>query len=125
MAKKILCEHGKGNNGAQTTLTAPGAYTGGLSSFADRWRDYLLAPVDGASLAVFRICFGLLMLGDVWQYWSNGWITSDYVQPKFQFTYFLFPFVRPWPGDGMYWHFGVLGLLATLMAVGLFYRLAA
>jgi hypothetical protein len=125
MARKTLCEHGKDDNGAQATLTAPRAYTRRLSSFADRWRDYLLTPVDGASLAVFRICFGLLMLGDVWQYWSNGWITSDYVEPTFRFTYFLFPFVRPWPGVGMYWHFGVLALLATLMAVGLFYRLAA
>jgi hypothetical protein len=65
------------------------------------------------------------MLGDVWQYWVNGWITSDYVEPSFHFRYFLFPFVRPWAGDGMYWHFGVLALLAALMAVGLFYRLAA
>jgi hypothetical protein len=65
------------------------------------------------------------MLWDVWQYWTNGWITSDYVEPTFHFTYFLFPFVRPWPGDGMYWHFGLLGLLAALMAVGLCYRLAA
>ena len=77
------------------------------------------------SLAVFRICFGLLMLWDVWRYWTKGLITSNYVQPKFHFTFCLFPFIRPWPGDGMYWHFGVLGLLALLMAVGLFYRLAA
>jgi hypothetical protein len=125
MADKILNEDGMSSNRAQTTLTAPRAYMGGLSSIADRWRDYLLAPVDGACLAVFRICFGLLMLCDVWQYWTNGWITSDYVEPTFHFTYGLFPFVRPWPRDGMYWHFGVLGLLATLMAVGLCYRLAA
>jgi hypothetical protein len=125
MAKNILPEDGRGNGGEQSTLAGPRAYTGTLPSFAGQWRDYVLAPVDGASLAVFRICFGLLMLWDVWQYWTNGWITSDYVEPTFHFTYFLFPFVRPWPGDGMYWHFGVLGLLATLMAVGLFYRLAA
>jgi hypothetical protein len=125
MAKKILCEHGNGDNDPQIMLVAPMAHTGRIASLANRWRDYLLAPVDGASLAVFRIFFGLLMLGDVWQHWSNGWITSDYVEPTFHFTYFLFPFVRPWPGDGMFWHFGVLGLLATLMAVGLFYRLAA
>jgi hypothetical protein len=125
MAEQILSEDCKGSNGTHTTLAAPRACTAGLSSVAGRWRDYLLAPVDGASLAVFRVCFGVLMLWDVWQYWANGWITSDYVRPTFHFTYFLFPFVRPWPGNGMYWHFGVLGLLAALMAVGLFYRLAA
>jgi vitamin K-dependent gamma-carboxylase len=118
----IVSEEGKGNDASQTSLAAPRK---ALSSFPDRWRDYLLTPVDGASLAVFRICFGLLMVWDVWRYWSNGWITSDYIEPTFHFTYFLFPFVRPWPGDGMYWHFGVLGLLALLMAVGLFYRVAA
>ena len=125
MAEKILDGGGQGGNGAQATLAAPDACPGGLSSLACRWRDHLLAPVDGASLAVFRICFGLLMLWDVWQYWANGWVASEYVEPTFHFTYFLFPFVRPWPGNGMYWHFGVLGLLAALMAVGLFYRLAA
>jgi vitamin K-dependent gamma-carboxylase len=125
MVRNILDEDGKGKVGPQTTLATPTVDMGRLSTLAVRWRDYLLAPVDGASLAVFRICFGLLMLGNVWHYWANGWITSYYVEPTFHFTYFLFPFVRPWPGDGMYWHFGVLGLLATLMAVGLFYRLAA
>jgi hypothetical protein len=128
MAENILSEAAKdarGNNSAQTSLAAPRADTRSGFSFLDRWRDYLLDPVDGASLAVFRICFGLIMLGNVWQYWTNDWITSYYVEPTFHFTYILFPFVRPWPGNGMYWHFGILGLLATLMAVGLFYRLAA
>src|SRR6516162_158463 len=120
-----MAENDEDGQGAQTTRVAPRAYAWRLSSAADQWREYLLAPVDGASLAVFRICFGLLMLGVVGQYWTNGWITSDYVEPTFHFTYYLFPFVRPWPGDSMYWHFGVLGLLATLMAVGLYYRLAA
>jgi hypothetical protein len=125
MTRTLLYEHDKRDKAPQASIPAPRGYAAGLSSFADRWRDYLLAPVDGASLAVFRICFGLLMLGDVCQYWAKGWITSDYVEPTFHFTYLLFPFVRPWPGDGMYWHFGVLGLLAALMAVGLFYRMAA
>lgn len=132
MAEKIVVYvDGQGSDGAEATLTASMAaatstgYAGARASVADRWWEYLAAPVDGASLAVFRVCFGLLMIGDVWQYWANGWITSDYVEPTFHFTYFLFPFVRPWPGDGMYWHFGALGLLATLITLGLWYRLAA
>jgi vitamin K-dependent gamma-carboxylase len=125
MADDVLLEDGKGIHVAQTSLAALAPEKEGYSTFLNRWRDYLLTPVDGASLAIFRICFGLLMFSDVCRYWIYGWITSDMVEPTFHFTYFLFPFVRPWPGDGMYWHFGALGLLALLMSVGLFYRLAA
>jgi vitamin K-dependent gamma-carboxylase len=125
MAEHSLAENVKRNERARTTLTPPTVDTGALSSFPGRWQDYLLARVDGASLAVFRICFGLLMLWDVWRYWTKGWIASDFIEPTFHFTFKFFSFVRPWPGDGMYWHFGALGLLAALMAVGLFYRLAA
>jgi hypothetical protein len=125
MAEEIPHEDGMGDTTARTTLTAPGADPAPRSSVVDRWRDHLLAPVDGASLAVFRICFGLLMIGDVCQYWINGWITSDYIEPTFHFTYSPFTFVHPWPGDWMYWHFGAIGLCAAMMAVGLFYHLAA
>src|SRR5688572_14029829 len=90
-----------------------------------RWREYLLAPVDGASLAVFRACFGLIMLWEVIRYFAYGWVADYYIEPPFQFTYPFFSWVRPWPGNGMYWHFLVLGEFALLMAVGRFYRPAA
>ncbi len=85
----------------------------------------LFEPVDAASLVVFRLAFGLLMLVEVWRFVHHGLVTSYYIEPSFHFTYWGFGWVRPWPGDGMYIHFGVLGLLAGLMAVGLFYRLSA
>ena len=34
----------------------------------------LSAPVDAASLAFFRIAFGVMMLWEVWRYFSHGWI---------------------------------------------------
>ena len=92
---------------------------------SQRWVAYLLAPVDGASVAVFRMLFGGLLFWEVLRYFQRGWIESYYITPTFHFTYPFLDFIRPWPGNGMYVHFAVIGALALLIALGLFYRLAA
>ena len=58
-----------------------------------RWGNYLRVPVDGASLAVFRICFGLIMLAEVCRYFITGWIAAYYIEPEFHFTYPFFSWV--------------------------------
>jgi hypothetical protein len=90
----------------------------------DRLRP-LFAPVDIASLAFFRIAFGAIMLWDVQQVLSQGWVTTDYAQPPFHFSYPGFGWIEPWPGDGMTLHFYVMGALALCMMLGLMYRLSA
>jgi vitamin K-dependent gamma-carboxylase len=85
----------------------------------------LFQPIDGASLAVFRIVFGAIMLWEVWRYFSNGWIERYYVEPSFHFTYDGFGWVRPWSESGMYLHFIVLGVLAVAIMLGFAYRIAA
>ncbi|UQA62239.1 HTTM domain-containing protein [Polyangium aurulentum] len=85
----------------------------------------LFRPVDIASLAVFRILFGALMLASVVRFWANGWIQDLYITPAFHFHYYGFSWVSPWPGAGMYVHFAVLGLASALVMAGLFYRVAA
>jgi vitamin K-dependent gamma-carboxylase len=94
-------------------------------SRARRLAHRLFEPVDGASLAVFRILFGAIMLWEVWRYFSNGWIDRYFIEPSFHFTFYGFGWVQPWPGDGMYWHFAGLGVLAACIMLGLFYRIAA
>jgi len=84
----------------------------------------LFAPIDIAPLVWFRIAFGVIMAVEVWRYFEHGWIYDYYIQPKFFFTYYGFGWVHPWPGNGMYVHFAVLGLLAACIALGLFYRAA-
>src|SRR5439155_16252275 len=69
----------------------------------------LFAPVDIASLAFFRVAFGAVMLWEVWRYFNYGWISRYYIEPGFHFTYYGFDWVRPWPGDGMYYHFSRWG----------------
>ena len=93
-----------------------------------RWarvRPRLFAPVDAASLAAFRVMFGVIMVWEVLRYFDHRWIARYYVNPDFHFTYYGFGWVRPWPGDGMYWHFALLGVLAALIAAGFCYRVCA
>jgi vitamin K-dependent gamma-carboxylase len=93
-------------------------------SRARRLAHRLFEPVDGASLAVFRMLFGGIMLWEVWRYFSNGWIDRYFTEPTFHFTYYGFGWVQPWPGNGMHWHFAALGVLAACIMLGLFYRIA-
>jgi hypothetical protein len=85
----------------------------------------LFAPVDIASLVCFRIAFGAIMFWEVWRYLSYGWVERYYITPQFHFTYYGFDWVKPWPGDGMYWHFYALGFLALCILFGFWYRLSA
>jgi vitamin K-dependent gamma-carboxylase len=79
--------------------------------------------VDGASLALFRVGFGALIVWEVARYALHDRITKYYVEPRFFFSYL--PFIRPWGGTGMYWHFAALAALGLLSALGLFYRVSA
>lgn len=87
--------------------------------------DKLLRPVDIAWLVFFRLFFGAIMIVEVYRYWSRGWIDLLYIEPGFYFTYYGFAWVSPWPGEWMYVHFAGLGILATLILLGLAYRFAS
>jgi hypothetical protein len=87
-------------------------------------RRQLGQPVDAASLAVFRIGFGALMLLAVLRFFWHGWIFEDFLAPSHFFTYWGFEWVRPWPGLGMYVHFALMGACALGVALGYRYRLS-
>lgn len=89
-----------------------------------RWNERLFEPVDAASLGVVRIVFGAMVAWDVVRYFRFGWIDEYYILPKWHFTYLYFDFVRPWPGEWMYVHFALMGAVAGLVSVGLYYRVA-
>lgn len=90
-------------------------------AFANR----LTLRVDGASVTLFRVCFGLLMANWAWDYLALGVVTRLYVEPKFHFTYYLFDWVKPLPGNGMYAVFLSLCVLALFIAMGFIYRISA
>lgn len=82
----------------------------------------LQRPVDIASLAVFRIAFGALLLGAALRYFAHGWIAEYFLQPRYFFQYWGFEWVRPWPGNGMYLHFALMVVCALGVLLGYRYR---
>jgi vitamin K-dependent gamma-carboxylase len=70
----------------------------------------LFAPVDIASLVFFRIAFGVLMLRTVKLAWSPDRISQSWIEPAFSVKYPGFSWVDPWPGNGLYAHWILLGL---------------
>ena len=85
----------------------------------------LSAPVDPASLAVFRIGFGAIVAWEVWRAFDTNLIKADYDLPRFMFRWWLFEWVRPLPGPLIYVAFAVLGVAAAFLAAGLLTRAAA
>ncbi len=86
-----------------------------------RW---LAAPADIASLAAFRVLFGLVMAAGMIRFLAKGWVTEIYLRPRFHFPYPGFEWIRPWPDEWMHVHFVLLALLALMIAVGYYYRAA-
>lgn len=94
-------------------------------SLARRIAARAFEPRDIASLAVFRVCFGLLMAWEVAKFFWKGWIEQFYVRPTFTFTYWGFEWVRPLPAPALYAVFGALFLAALGIAAGWAYRACA
>ncbi|MEO6599520.1 MAG: HTTM domain-containing protein [Polyangiaceae bacterium] len=82
-------------------------------------------PVDAASVAVFRIAFGVLMVCSTLRFFAHGWVHEFYQRPTHFFSYWGLGWVRPLPGTGMYWVYGGLALAACFIALGAAYRVAA
>lgn len=83
------------------------------------------ARVDIASLVVFRVIFGVLMIEATARFAWRGWITEYFHTPKYFFTYHGFEWVRPWPAPWMHVHYAVMGLCAAGIALGFYYRISA
>jgi hypothetical protein len=94
-------------------------------TFLARVREHAFTQVDIASLIFFRIAFGLLMTWQVWRYFSYHRIGQFWLEPPLLFKYYGFSWVHPWPGNGLYVHWAILGVLALFIAIGLFYRASA
>ena len=103
-----------------------GAVRNSFASSTSRvWFEKACEPVDPASLNFFRAAFGVLVLAEIVRYFAYGWIGDHYLKPELLFKYYGFEWVSPWPGNGLYWHFGVMALFAAMIAVGFLYRIAA
>lgn len=92
-------------------------------SFWQRWVGFLSAPIDGASLGVYRIVFGITFAIYVACYFFIPDIHEQFIKPKFFFSYI--PFIQPLPAVGLYAVYVCNFVCAILIALGLFYRPAA
>ncbi|NED96292.1 HTTM domain-containing protein [Phytoactinopolyspora alkaliphila] len=87
------------------------------------WREAAARPVNSASAAFFRIAFGVAMLVNVLLYLPYL-VDEYYVATSFHFSYAWFTFAQPLPGAAMQVVYVVQGVLAVLVALGLWYRWA-
>lgn len=89
-----------------------------------RIEERFFRPVDGASLAVFRMLFGAVIFYEAWRYDSRNWLEAKFLFPSFRFSYHGFEWVEPLPPFAMVWITKLLAVFAFLVMVGLFYRVA-
>jgi vitamin K-dependent gamma-carboxylase len=105
-----------------TVIAAP--VGGAAGSRSERVRRAAARPVSAASVAVFRIAFGLAMLVNTLLY-LPVLVHEYYLATTVFFPYGPFTFIRPLPGVGMYVVYAAMGVAGILIALGLWYRAAA
>lgn len=114
--------------GTEGVAPRPGDQVGGggrVGGCIAQIRRIMDAPVDAAGLSAFRFLFGMLMVAAVARLFWLGWLDDLYAKPSYHFTYLGFDWVRPWPGVGLYLHFGLIGLSALCLALGVVPRVSA
>jgi len=84
---------------------------------------YLNKNTKAASLAVFRILFGLIMSFGIVRFWYKGWIEKLYLLPKFHFHYSGFEWVQV-PGKWTYLLFLIAFLSSLFFVFGYKYKLS-
>lgn len=84
-------------------------------------KTYFNQYVSAAPLAVFRICFGMLMLISLIRFGLLGWIETLYITPKFHFSYYGFEWVKP-KGQWTYLIFLICALSSIFITIGWRYK---
>lgn len=84
---------------------------------------YLNSCSNAATLAFFRLAFGLMMLLSLVRFVSYGWIEKFYIQPQFHFSYYGFEWIKPL-GNYTYFLFLICGISALFVAIGYKYKIA-
>lgn len=90
----------------------------------NRVKNLLIKPTPIASLAFFRVFFGLMMLVSTVRFIAKGWVTDLYTDTTFHFKYWGFEWVTPLGNVGTHLLFIAIGLAALMVMLGLFYRIA-
>jgi vitamin K-dependent gamma-carboxylase len=95
------------------------------ASRVDRLTRAALRPVAAASVAVYRILFGVLCAFSAARFLQKGWVDSLYLAPEYHLTYPWFTWVQPLPAPVMYAAVAAMIPLGLAIAVGFRTRMAA
>jgi len=95
---------------------------------AETFQQSLSGAVSGASLAAFRIVFGIAIAWSMFAYLQpvggTNLAGAVYSHVGWLFSYPGFSWVKPLPEPWIHWHFLVTGVAGLFLAMGLFYRAA-
>ena len=86
------------------------------------WRN-LIREVDGSSLAVFRMCFGALLLFESVNYGVFLCLDCMYRSTSLLFKYQHFEWVALLPANGLEWVLALMGVSAVGVMLGWYYRI--
>ena len=86
------------------------------------WRN-LIREVDGSSLAVFRMCFGALLLFESINYGVFLCLDCMYRSSSLLFKYQYFEWVALLPGHGLEWVLVLMGVSSLGVLLGWHYRI--
>lgn len=87
-------------------------------------KQLLFSRIDNSPLILFRISFGILIAFECFGAILTGWVKNNFILPKLQFPFIGFEWLQPLPGTGMYFYFGLMGVLGVAIAIGYRYRLS-
>lgn len=85
----------------------------------------LLARVDVAWLAAFRVLFGVALAVSMQRFLAYRWVDTLLLAPRFRFHYLGFAWVEPLPAGQMHALFWALMGLALAVAAGVAFRVTA
>ena len=93
-----------------------------VTSVSPAWLKWLLQPVDNSPLIVFRIFFGLLLALEAGGAIATGWVKTNLIDPTVHLPFIGFEWMKPLPGYGMYFYYGVMAVLGLGVMLGVYYR---
>lgn len=82
----------------------------------------LFQRMDNSPLIIFRIFFGILIALECFGAIATGWVRRNLIAPTYPFPFIDFEWIRPLPGMGMYFYYGIMGLLGLFIALGFKYK---
>ncbi|MCR6639423.1 MAG: HTTM domain-containing protein [Sporocytophaga sp.] len=85
----------------------------------------LFKRIDNSGVVAFRIVFGIIIFIETSGAILTGWVYDIFIEPKYVFNYIGIEWLKPFPGNGMYFYYIVMALLGLAIAAGYFYRLAS